>query len=260
MVQSEVVQIDVAFLTYNPKLCSDTPSVKQDNSCIAGLSELRKHRDHKRREKDAMGVEAYHHYKWYNSMLIHELKASSENSKLKIIHWHIESGNIEAFMMGGVLYKAVSIIIGAEMEHWYCANTGKDGSHSFGSRYRKNERQHELNTDKMACFTIDDDEATLVFKPLVEGVSKCSINICANNCIECKKFRSPFTKTNSISQCACFPSRDEFVSIVDSDLEIDSDSEDPDIAHLPSSTFFGKRGRLNRRFQLNAIREESISN
>jgi hypothetical protein len=259
MVQSEIIQIDVAFLTYNPKRCADTPSVQQDSSCVAGLNELIKHREHKRSEKTAMGPEAYHHYKWYNSMLSHELKACTENTKLKIIHWHIESGNTEAFMMGGVLYKAVSIIIGTEMEHWYCANTGKDGTHSYGSRWRNDRQMHESNTKKIACFTIDDDEALLVIKPTTDGLTKCTLEVCANNCIDCKKFRSPFTKNNSKSKCACFPSRDEFRSINDSDLESNSDSDDPDIAYLPS-TFFGKKGKFNRRFRLNAIREESISN
>lgn len=259
MVQNQIVHIDVAFLTFNPKLCVDTPCVKQDSACIAGINDLKRHRDHKRGEKATMGVEAYQHYKWYNAMLSHEIKAASESAKLNIIHWHIESGNTEAFMMGGVLYKAVSIIIGADMEHWYCANTGKDGTHSHGSRYRKHDRQHEDNTDKIACFTIDDDEATLVFKPSLEGLTKCTSKVCANNCIECKKFRSPFTKTNTISQCVCYPSREDFKSIEESDLEIDSDSEDPDIAHLPS-TFFGRRGKLQRKFLLNAIREESIIN
>lgn len=257
MVQNQVIHIDVAFLTFNPKLCLDTPCVKQDAVCLAGQSDLRRHRDHKRKEKATMGADAYKHYKWYSAMLMHEIKAVSENVKLSIVHWHIESGNTEAFMMGGVLYKAVSIIIGSDMEHWFCANTGKDASHSHGSRYRKNDRQHEENTEKMACFTIDDNEATLVFKPS-NGPTKCSTEICANNCIECKKFRSPFTKTNSISQCVCYPSREEFKSFVESDLEDDSDL-DPDIAHLPS-TFFERRGQLNRRFQLNAIREESITN
>lgn len=257
MVQSQTVQIDVAFLTYNPKRCADTPSVRQDNSCVAGLEELRMHREYKKIEKSAMGQVAYHHYKWYNSMLVHELKEFSENSNAQIMHWHIESGNTEAFMMGGVLYKAVSIIIGPEMEHWYCANTEKQ-SHSYGSRYRNNSRQeHELNTKKIACFTIDDDEAMLVVKPATEGLTKCSPEVCANNCIECKKFRSPFTQTNSISKCACFPSREDSRSIVESDLEADSDNDDPDIAHLPT-TFFGKKGKFNPRFTLNAIREESI--
>lgn len=258
MVQSEIVQVDVAFLTFNPKRCADTPSVKQDNSCVAGVSELQKHRDYKRREKNSMGAEAYHHYKWYNSMLMHELKAFSESAKLKIIHWHIESGNVEAFMMGGVLYKAVSIVIGADMEHWYCANTGKDGTHSYGSRYRKQQKhqQHELNTKKIACFTIDDDEATLVIKPSTEGLTRCTIDICANNCIECKKFRSPFTKTSSKSRCVCYPDRDDFRSINDSDLENETES-DEDIAQLPHQ-FFNRKGKFHRRFKLNAIHEESI--
>lgn len=260
MVQSEIIQIDVAFLTYNPMRCADTPLVNQDNSCLAGLHELRKHRDIKRRDRESMGPEAYHHYKWYNGMLMHELKGPSENAKLKVIHWHIESGNTEAFMMGGVLYKAVSIIIGTEMEHWYCANTGKNGTHSYGSRYRTSDRQqHETNTKKIACFTIDDDEATLVVKPSTDSLTKCTKDVCVNNCVECKKFRSPFTKTNSKSSCVCFPSSEEFRSIIESDLESDSDSDDPDIAYLPS-TFFGRKGKFNPKFKLNAIHEESIIN
>lgn len=55
MVQSKIVPIDVAFLTYDPKKCSDTPVVKQDNSCVVGYEELKRHREMKRREKDAMG-------------------------------------------------------------------------------------------------------------------------------------------------------------------------------------------------------------
>lgn len=254
MVQNQIVQIDVAFLTYNPKRCSDTPSVKQDNSCMAGMSDLRRHRDQKRREKEPMGPDAYHHYKWYNSMLVHELRAASENSKLKVIHWNIESGNTEAFMMGGVLYKAVSIIIGSEMEHWYCANVGKDGTHSYGSRYRNN-YQHERNTEKIACFTIDDNEATLVVKPSSDDLPKCTKEICANNCIECKKFRSPFTETSTISRCACFPSREDFRRIEESDLDNSESTDEEDIAQLPS-TALGKRRHFNPRFRLNAIREE----
>lgn len=187
-------------------------------------------------------------------MLVHELKLTSENAKLKICHWHIESGNTNAFKMGGMIYKAVSIIIGPEMEHWYCANTGKDGSHSYGSRYRKNDQQHEINTEKIACFTIDDDIATLVVKPSNDELNKCTIDVCANNCIECKKFKSPFTKTNNDSRCVCFPSQDDFCSI-DSGDDADSETEDPDIAQMPLK-FVSNKNHFAGRFMLNAIHEE----
>lgn len=258
MVQSEVFQVDVAFLTYNPSRCADKPSVKQDESCPIGYKHLRKHRDRKRREKLVMGSEAYHHYKWYNSMLVHDIKELSDNAKFRMVHWHIESGNTEAFMMAGVLYKAISIIIGPEYEHWYCANTGKDGKYCYGSRDRSNRKKREDDIiKKMAYFTIDDDEATLIVKP-IDVLTKCTVDICANNCMDCKKLRSPFTKTNSSSQCVCFPSSVDFQSLVESDLDADSDSEDPDIAHLPS-TFFGRKKKFLSKFKLNAIREESIS-
>ena len=35
-----------------------------DSTCVAGLYELKKHKELKRRQKDTMGTEAYHHYKW----------------------------------------------------------------------------------------------------------------------------------------------------------------------------------------------------
>lgn len=252
MVQNKIVHVDVAFLTYNPKRCADTPSVRQDNTCIAGFNELRLHRELKRREKQTMNPDAYHHYKWYNSMLMHEMRAASENSKLRIIHWHIESGNTEAFMMGGVLYKAVSIIIGPEMEHWYCANVGKDAAHSYGSRYRNN-NQHEKNIQKIACFTIDDNEATLVAQPSCDDLPKCTKEICANNCIECKKFKSAFSENQRHSKCACFPDRDEFKRIEESDLENCDSTDDEDDAPPPVIT---RQKRFIPRFKLNAIREE----
>jgi len=255
MVQSKIIHVDVAFLTYNSKRCVDTPSVKQDSSCMTTLQQLHAHRDEKRSKKESMGPDAYNHYKWYNSMLCHELRGQCKNTTLKVIHWTIESGNTEAFMLAGVLFKAVSIIIGGSMEHWYCANIGKNASTSYGSRYRNNSRQHELNTKKIACFTIDDDEATLVVHPTSNAVSKCTPEVCVNNCIECKKFRSPFTNNISTSHCVCFPAKDEFKSIADSDTESDADSDDSDIAHIPS-TFSGRRRTFNPRFRLNAIREE----
>ena len=42
----------------------DDPLVDNDSTCVAGLHELKKHKELKRRQKDTMGLEAYHHYKW----------------------------------------------------------------------------------------------------------------------------------------------------------------------------------------------------
>jgi hypothetical protein len=251
MVQSKIIQVDVAFLTYDPKRCSDSPLVRQDNSCVIGGEELKKHREMKRREKVNMGDDAYHHYKWYNSMLNYELKSNQENSKLKVIHWHIESGNTEAFMMNGKLYKSVSIIIGELMEHWYCANIGIGACRSYGSRYRKVQSEEEKISKKLAIFTIDEDEATLVATG--DSFTKCTTDICANNCIECKKFRSPFSKNNKDIKCACYPTKEDFKSITESDLE-DLDSDD-DIAQVQLPTFDRKK-YFRGNMLLNAINEE----
>lgn len=64
MVQCDIIQIDVAFLTYNASRSCEEPLVDNDSTCVAGLYELKKHKELKRRQKDTMGLEAYHHYKW----------------------------------------------------------------------------------------------------------------------------------------------------------------------------------------------------
>lgn len=261
MVHSQIINIDVAFLTYNPRRCSDKPSVKQDNPCVVGEAELKAHGNSKRRQKAEIGPEAYDHYKWYNLMLSKDLRGHLTSSKLRISHWYIESGNTEAFMMGGVLYRAISIIVTPDLEHWYCANTGPNGSSSYGSRYRsKLEIELEKNMRKIAKFTIDDDEALLVISPSDNDLRKCTAAVCANNCTECKKQRSPFTKTNKFAKCVCYPpKKEEIKSIVDSDLDLDTDS-DEDIATLPSIYNAPRMGSLlNPKSALNAIREESFN-
>jgi hypothetical protein len=182
-----------------------------------------------------VGLEAYHHYKWYNSMLAYELKANVENSKLKVVHWHIESGNTDAFMMNGKIYKSVSIIIGESMEHWYCWN--RAGDKSFGSRYRKIEEKENDGNKRLAIFTIDDyfvkDEANL----------RCTSEVCANNCLPCKKFKSPFKNSNK-NCCACFPSSINFKAIEEeSDIE-GEDSDDEDIAQITQIPHVKKRTNI----------------
>lgn len=263
MVQSDTINVDVAFLTYNPTICSDTPSVRHDAPVDVDLNDMIELRERKRIEKRDMGREAYRHYKWYISMLIHELKASSDNEekskKMRIFHWHIESGNTDAFKMNGTLYKAVSLVLGEDMEHWYCANNSKgeqEGNYSYGSRYRSDRENQKVknSNEKIACFTINDNEGIFYVKETPNNIVKCTPEICANNCMDCKKLKSPFTKTNKISGCACFPSSNEFQKITESDFE-DSENEDQDIATLPSKYSLIKN---LKKFTLNSIKEESI--
>lgn len=111
--------------------------MKLDSVCTAGVYELKKHRELKKKEKYEMGSEAYQHYKWYNHVLLTELRSHCDShTKLQIFHWHIESSNIEAFTIDDVLYKAVSVIISPSLEYWYCANAGKGTPHIWGSRPR----------------------------------------------------------------------------------------------------------------------------
>lgn len=176
--------VDVAFLTYNPDRDLHNPIVKLDSTCVAGVFELKKHKDLKRKHKYEMGTDAYKHYKWYNSCLKLECLKSDNgpvggNTKLKILHWHIESSNIEAFKMQGVTYKAVSIIISPTVEYWYCANQGPNSLHTFGSRARGSSVDDQAQN---AC--------EIWFEPLLDHkVRTCSrVHLCKkNNCNECKK-------------------------------------------------------------------------
>lgn len=186
MVQGvDLVMVDVAFLTYNSKRDINNPLVKLDSTCVAGVFELKKHKEMKRKQKYEMGLDAYKHYKWYNSCLKMECLKSdngptSSNTKLKILHWHIESGNIEAFKMQGVTYKAVSIIISPSVEYWYCANQGPNSLHTFGCRERGSSAVGYGNSD--AC--------EIWFEPLLDTNKKsCSRDESCkkNNCHDCKK-------------------------------------------------------------------------
>lgn len=190
-------------------------------------------------------------------MLVHELRGTIDNTKLKIIHWHIESGNKEAFMMNGTLYKAVSIIIGPTMEHWYCANTGNNPVNSYGSRYRNGNTsnvEHELNTLKMANCKLEEEDEGILFITNHTGqiVSSCTSAVCANNCLECSKHKSPFTKTNKLSKCVCHCPQD--YNKMESDFE-DSDDEDEDIA-LSTPINYTKNIAPSKKTSLNSIYEE----
>ena len=190
-------------------------------------------------------------------MLVHELKGAIDNTKLKIIHWHVESGNKEAFMMNGTLYKAVSIIIGPSMEHWYCANSGKTPVHSYGSRFRNGNTssvQQELNTLKMANCKLEEDQEVLLYITNHAGqiVSKCTSLVCANNCYECSKHKSPYSDTNNKSKCVCHCPQN--YTKVESDFE-DSDDEDEDIALSPPINYT-KNIAQSKKTLLNSIFEE----
>jgi hypothetical protein len=189
-------------------------------------------------------------------MLAYEVKATSETIKLKVTHWHIESGNHDAFTMNGKIYKSVSIIIGESREHWYCWN--RAGDKSYGSRYRKSNELQSESSKRLAIFSIENDnEATFLVKNHNGYASKCtpSAEGCANNCLYCKKFMSPFSKNNDPKRCACFPAIEEFKSIEESDL--DEDSDDDDIVQVTQIDQGARRkGMWACGQQLKAINEE----
>lgn len=174
---SSSMSVNVTFLTYNPNRNIHSPIIKLDSTCNAGLFELQEHKKLKRKEKYLMGADAYNHYKWYNSCLNNECHkldngfAGNNNPKLKIFHWSIESGNINAFKIQNVTYQAVSIITSPTNEYWYGANQGPNSSHTFGSRV-------------LGKTLIEHDDAQ-------DGSCK------KNNCNECKKGLNSMTKSPS---------------------------------------------------------------
>lgn len=75
-------------------------------------------------------------------MLRVELFTAGPGCRLRLRHWHIESGNVDAFKIDNVQYGAVSIIMGPKIEHWYGANTSgaEDAKSVYYSRTRRNRR------------------------------------------------------------------------------------------------------------------------
>lgn len=62
---------------------------------------------------------------------------------LRTFHWYIESSNVDAFLVDDELYEAVSLIIEADVEHWYCARPGWNISGSR-VRLRSNKWEHDF--------------------------------------------------------------------------------------------------------------------
>ncbi|XP_035904517.1 uncharacterized protein LOC118508865 [Anopheles stephensi] len=132
---TRIPRVDIVFLAY----CKDAekvPSVTLDSICTVSLYELQRHLQTKRIERNSMGVEAYKHYKWYNSVLVEELRTTTSRQPrplLQAFHWYIETSRRDAFRIEDQQYDAVSLIVAAEVEHWYCA---RPGHRAQGSRAR----------------------------------------------------------------------------------------------------------------------------
>ncbi|XP_049298388.1 uncharacterized protein LOC125771628 [Anopheles funestus] len=128
-------RVDVVFLAYSPAV-GTAPLVTLDSICTVSLYELQRHLQTKRTERNSMGVAAYKHYKWYNAVLAEELRTTGKGQPrplLQAFHWYIETSNTDAFRVEDQQYEAVSLIVAAEVEHWYCARS----DHSVqGSRAR----------------------------------------------------------------------------------------------------------------------------
>ncbi|XP_065086257.1 uncharacterized protein LOC135708179 [Ochlerotatus camptorhynchus] len=136
-----IPRVDVVYLTYNAK--RSQPSISLDNVCTISLYELKKDRLTKKNLRLSMSVDAYKHYTWYNTVLSNQLKKDGGPMLLRTFHWYIESSNVDAFMVDDELYEAVSLIIEADVEHWYCARPGWNISGSR-VRLRNNKWEHDF--------------------------------------------------------------------------------------------------------------------
>ncbi|XP_058465456.1 uncharacterized protein LOC131439000 [Malaya genurostris] len=141
-----IPRVDVVYLTYNGKRIR--PTIALDNVCTVSLYELKKHRYTKKIQRTQMGTDAYQHYKWYNTVLSNKLKEQGGPVLLKVFHWYIETPKVDAFKVGNILYDAVSLIIVAHVEHWYCA---KRGNSIYGSRLRLENGKKQATDSTEQC-------------------------------------------------------------------------------------------------------------
>lgn len=139
-----IPRVDVVYLTYNAKL--DHPTISLDSVCTISLYELKKDRLAKKNYRRSMSVDAYKHYIWYNTVLSNQLKQDGGPMLLRTFHWYIETPIVDAFLVDGELYEAVSLIMEADVEHWYCARPGWNISGSR-VRIRSNKWEHD-NAEK----------------------------------------------------------------------------------------------------------------
>uniref|UniRef100_A0A182NHK3 Uncharacterized protein n=1 Tax=Anopheles dirus TaxID=7168 RepID=A0A182NHK3_9DIPT len=134
---TRIPRVDVVFLAYSAdNRSTKPPRVTLDSICTVSLYELQRHLRRKRAERTDMGVDAYTHYKWYNAALVAELRTTGKGQPrplLQAFHWYIETSNRAAFRVDGQQYEAVSLVVAAEVEHWYCARPGHS---AHGSRAR----------------------------------------------------------------------------------------------------------------------------
>lgn len=140
-----IPRVDVVYLTYNAKISQ--PTISLDNVCTISLYELKKDRLSKKHYRLSMSVDAYKHYIWYNTVLSNQLKQDGGPMLLRLFHWYIETPYADAFLVEGELYEAVSLIMEADVEHWYCARPGWSIS---GSRVRLRDNKWELDNAEKA--------------------------------------------------------------------------------------------------------------
>uniref|UniRef100_A0A182QWQ3 Uncharacterized protein n=1 Tax=Anopheles farauti TaxID=69004 RepID=A0A182QWQ3_9DIPT len=150
-----IPRVDVVFLAYSANADRNgdkSPKVTLDSICTVSLYELQRHLQRKRAERASMGVDAYKHYKWYNAALVAELRTTGKGQPrplLQAFHWYIETSNRAAFCIEGQQYDAVSLVVAAEVEHWYCARPGHGSAHgsrarvSFGVQQQQQQHQQQ---------------------------------------------------------------------------------------------------------------------
>ncbi|XP_053687189.1 uncharacterized protein LOC128736728 [Sabethes cyaneus] len=142
-----IPRVDVVYLSYNCKRIR--PTIALDNVCTVSLYELKKHRKAKKNQKTQMSYDAYQHYKWYNTVLSKQLKEGGGPMLLKVFHWYIESSHGDAFEVNACRYDAVSLIIAAHVEHFYCAKAGCTSAQ--GRRLRLGDQSTDQGPDSTAC-------------------------------------------------------------------------------------------------------------
>ncbi|XP_052873838.1 uncharacterized protein LOC128279160 [Anopheles cruzii] len=152
-----IPRVDVVFLSYrhHPQdgrsSVTTAPTVTLDSICTISRYELQQHLRVKRTERHSMSEDAYRHYRWYNAALAAELKTIGSDSRdgrplLRVFHWYIETSNEAAFRIEGKQYEAVSFVLAAEIEHWYCsAGVGQAVRH--GRRVRMGDQPSLLTHD-----------------------------------------------------------------------------------------------------------------
>lgn len=117
----------------------------------------------------------------YNAALVAELCAikggRTERPLVRAFHWYIETSNRNAFRLEGKQYEAVSLVLAAEVEHWYYSAGAGRAAHGKRARVFDTPMQTESYQSKRpSSSSLRSLPDSMKGKPINSGYKICDLD------------------------------------------------------------------------------------